>query len=137
MKMKTISHLCILLISITCLSACEEACQEYTAFDMVGTYQNGSGVFMYVTSITSSRIRIDDHFTGTITECGEIDVIEQTYQHPITNSDITVSGTARFEIDDVVLNSGQTVAGGKKFVTNLTYLTQGQTVVDQSTYHFQ
>ena len=125
------------LLILASISSCEKPCQEYGASDMVGTYQNSAGVFMDVSTVAENRIRIDDNFSGSITECGEIDVIEQTYQHPITNNDITVSGTMEFKVDNPTNVNGQLTGGGKKIVSKLVFITQGQTIPDNSTYYFQ
>jgi hypothetical protein len=127
----------VLIMIASVFQACEKECTEYSSADMTGTYQNLSGVFMYVTNSDNNHVRIDDHYTGTITSCGKIDVIEQTYQHPVTNNDITVSGSMEFIVDNPTTTNGQVTSGGKKIVTNLTYLTQGQTIFDKSTYNYQ
>jgi hypothetical protein len=128
----------VLIMMALAFQACEKKCEEYTSADIVGTYQNQNTVaaYMYVTSNGDNRIRIDDHYTGTITSCGEIDVIEQTFQHPVTNNDITVSGSMEFIIDGTTSTNGQ-LTGGKKIVVNLTFLTQGQTIPEKNTYYFQ
>ena len=119
--------------------ACKKKCTEYTSANMVGTYQsqNSVGAYMYVKSAGDNRIRIDDHYTGTITSCGEIDVIEQTFQHPLTNNDITVSGSMEFVVDNPTNINGQITSGGKKIVANLIFLTQGQTIPEKNTYYYQ
>ena len=127
----------LFLLIATTVAACEKPCEEYAPSDMAGEYQSSSGAYMNVVIAGENRIRIDDHFTGTIIGCGEVDVIEQIYPHPIGNYDISVSGSLTFEIDNPILVNGQISGGGKKFRANLTYQFQGQTINDYSTYNYQ
>ena len=85
--------------------------------------------------MNDSQIRIDNHFSASLTGCGEFDVVEQTYQHAINGYDIAVSGNGKMVEEDATNNGGQIALGETRIDVNLTYQFQGQTVNDNSSYY--
>jgi len=125
------------LAALLTLNGCKEECTQPTANDFSGTYQNGSGVLMLIEPINENRFRIDGNFSATVLECGNFDVVEQTYQHPFESYSVTVSGSGQMQEPENTINNGQIVPGQSRVKVSLTYQFNGQTVTDNSIYNRQ